>query len=275
MRQQFLTIAGGFAALTLHAAILMGGAALIRDRESAAAPDFVLETPDLAAVEEPSATQDVPLEPSPPAADQEAAAKAARLPVRSIEPGSFALPENSLAPPLERLAPVPSPSAPQAKQKPSTATLQRPVALAAGLVQAGDVTLQLKGIEPESVERACGRGSGRWPCGMIARTAFRKFLRGRALVCDEMEERANGTVIGNCTLAGVDAAEWLVANGWAMPQPGTALEAKAQAARSGKRGFYGGDPRDLRGAPIVVDDPSATLLDETTPGLQAGDEIPD
>ncbi|MQW86610.1 thermonuclease family protein, partial [Sinorhizobium saheli] len=54
MREQFITTAGGLAALALYAGILMSGAAAIRGRDSAAAPDFVLETPDAAATEEPA-----------------------------------------------------------------------------------------------------------------------------------------------------------------------------------------------------------------------------
>jgi endonuclease YncB( thermonuclease family) len=241
--RQIITIAGGLASLMLFAGILLSGAAAIRDRESAATPDFVLETPDMAMIEEPATALDVA--PAPPAAEPEAAAKSARLPMRSVEPGLFAPPEDDLARPLERVAPRPPLSAPQEKQRPSTVILQRPVALAAGLVQAGDTTLQLKEIEPESAEKVCRSNGKSWPCGMVARTAFRNFLRGRALVCKEMEEKPQGTTVGSCTVGGENAAEWLVANGWAMPRPGTALEAKTQAARGAKRGFYGGDPRDL------------------------------
>lgn len=52
MRPRLFTIAGGLAALALYAGILMTGAAVIRNPDSAAAPEFVLETPE-AAIDEP------------------------------------------------------------------------------------------------------------------------------------------------------------------------------------------------------------------------------
>lgn len=248
MRQQLVIAAGGLAALALYGAIIASGAAVIRDRDGAAAPDFVLDTPDPATFEAPDKA--VIAEPAaPPAADQEPAAKGARLPPRIVDPAFIAPPEESLAQPLERIAPRPALSARAKKEMPSSVILQRPVALAAGLVQAGDRTVQLKDIEPERTEKICGSEGGNWPCGVVARTAFRNFLRGRALACEEIEEKADGTTTAMCTVGGENAAAWLVANGWALPLAGSALEAQAEAARTARRGFYGNDPRDLDRAP--------------------------
>ena len=98
MRPQVISIAGGLAALALYAAILLGGAASIRGRESAATPDFVLETPDAAAIEEPADQPGRAAEPTaaptPPPA--EAAAKTSRTPVRPVDPKLFAMPEEGL-----------------------------------------------------------------------------------------------------------------------------------------------------------------------------------
>jgi len=248
MRQQLVVAAGGLAALALYGAILASGAAVIRDRESAAAPDFVLDTPDPATFEEPD--QAALAEPAaPPPAEPEPAAKGARLPLRIVQPAFIAPPKESVAQPLERVAPRPALSAAVKKEMPSSVILQRPVAIAAGLVQAGDRTVQLKDIEPERTEKICANGGGNWPCGMVARTAFRNFLRGRALACEEVEEKADGTSTAMCTVGGENAAAWLVANGWAMPLAGSTLESQAEAARTARRGFYGNDPRDLDRAP--------------------------
>ncbi|PDT41963.1 MULTISPECIES: thermonuclease family protein [Sinorhizobium] len=273
MRPQFISIAGGLAALALYTAILLGGAASIRGRESAAAPDLVLETPDAAMIEDPAA-EPVPAEQPPaaaasPTAEQEAAAKTSRTPVRPVDPNLFAMPEEGLAKPLERIAPRPPLSAPPEK-KATPLVLQRPVALAAGLVQTGDTTLQISDIEPEKADRICEGGGKTWPCGMVARTAFRNFLRGRALVCSEIDEEREGSAAANCRVGNMSVAEWLVTNGWAIPIPGTALEAKAEAARKAKRGFYGGDPRDLSRRRLVIDEPAgAADLGETARDLQA------
>ncbi|ASY61606.1 Succinoglycan biosynthesis protein ExoI [Sinorhizobium sojae CCBAU 05684] len=266
MRQQLVTIAGNLAAILVFAGLLMGGVAAIRDRDSAVSPDFVLEVPDLAATEKAAPVQGIPVSPPPPAAEKDspgqgAAVKSARLPVRSVEPGLFALPEDDLARPLERVAPRPPLSGPQIDQKPATIVLHRPVALAAGLVRSGDMTLQFREIDQESAEKVCGESGETWPCGMIARTAFRNFLRGRALVCDHMEEKRDGATVATCTVGGQNAAEWLATNGWAIALPGTSLEAATNAARKARRGFYGEDPRDLnRGS--------------NAGGLQAGSEVP-
>ncbi len=270
MRPQFISIAGGLAALALYSGILLSGAATIRGREGAATPDFVLETPGAAIEEaagEPVPAEEIPAGPTPPPAKEEAAAKTSRVPVRPVDPNLFTMPEEGVAKPLERIAPRPPLSAPPEK-KVTPIVLQRPVALAAGLVQTGDTTLQIKDIEPENADRVC-KGAGKsWPCGMVARTAFRNFLRGRALVCDQVDEKTEGSAAASCTVGKMNVAEWLVTNGWAIPLPGTALEAKAEAARSAKRGFYGSDPRDLSRRPPVIEKPTGGMdFGETAPDL--------
>lgn len=276
MRQKLVTIAGGLAALALYAGILMSGAATLRNRDSVSTPDFALETPQAAAIEGPP-PEEIPAEtdagldadaPLPTPEQDAASGKGSRLAARPIEPSLFALPENGIAKPLERVAPRPPLSKPPEKEKSASTVFPRPVALAAGLVQSGDTTLQLKDIEPEKAEKVCEANGKSWPCGMVARTAFRNFLRGRALVCEEAEKAAEGASVAHCTVGGQNVSEWLVSNGWARPLPGTALEAKAEAARTARLGFYGADPRDLRRAPLVLEDPAASIVvEEAAPDL--------
>ena len=62
--------------------------------------------------------------------------------------------------------------------------VHQPVATAAGILQAGGVTMVLPGIDVVAVNETCTSPVGQtWPCGMAARTAFRAYLRGRALNC--------------------------------------------------------------------------------------------
>ncbi|RDL49004.1 hypothetical protein BLJAPNOD_00097 [Ensifer sp. M14] len=276
MRQQLVTLAGGIAALALYTGILYAGAATIRDRESSATPDFVLETPDLGETEPSVEADDVPFDMTDPQASETAplgnqgqgGSHSTETTARAIEPQQFGLPDEVTTKPLERIEPR-SPLSDTDKDKPKAPTiLRQPVALAAGLIRFDKITLQLDGIEPEAAERTCESGGKSWPCGMVARTAFRNFLRARAVSCDVPEDGAGETVTAHCTVGGQDPAAWLVANGWATPMPGSPLEEQAEAARKAKLGFNGDDPRDFRETPMPFDDPSAAAtMDEAAPDL--------
>lgn len=277
MRQQLVTFVGGIAAIALYAGILYAGAATIRDRESTATPDFVLETPDMGETEPSTDSEDVPFDMTDPDASDttpgasgqnESGAKSTETTARAIEPEQFGLPDEVTTKPLERIEPR-LPLSDANKDKPKSPTiLRQPVALAAGLIRFDKMTLQLDGIEPEAAERTCESGGKNWPCGMVARTAFRNFLRARAISCDIPGDGTGETVTAQCTVGGQDPAAWLVANGWATPLPGSALEAQGEAARKAKLGFFGDDPRDFRQTPMPFDDPSATAtMDEAAPDL--------
>ncbi|OCO98214.1 MULTISPECIES: thermonuclease family protein [unclassified Ensifer] len=283
MRQHFYTLAGGIAAIALFTGILYAGAAAIRDRESAATPDLVLETPDMSELE-PTAGQaetgdDVPLDlgssdgsaAGEGVADGGGSTNNARTETaaRTIEPQQFGMPETVTSAPLERVEPRPPLSEPdkQAKAATGPTVLYRPVAIAAGVIQFDKFTLQIDGIEPENADRTCESGGKSWPCGVVARTAFRNFLRARAVSCD-MPSGKTGTTTAACTLGGRDLATWLVDNGWATPLAGSPLEKRADAARKAKLGFYGDDPRDLNHTPMTFDDPTAgTGMDALQPDL--------
>lgn len=281
MRQHLYTLAGGIAAIALFTGILYAGAAAIRDRESAATPDLVLETPDLTEIapaqDEGETGDNVPLDLGTPTDGNGAAATGdqAQTPptekaARAIEPQQFGRPETVTSAPLERVEPRASLSEPekQAKATAGPTILYRPVALAAGVIQFDKLTLQIDGIEPEQAERTCETGGKSWPCGIVARTAFRNFLRARAVSCDVPEASAGPSATASCSLGGQDLAGWLVDNGWATPLPGSPLEKRADAARQAKLGFYGEDPRDLSHTPMTFDDPTLGIgMDEPQPDL--------
>lgn len=278
MRQQLVTLAGGIAALALYTGILYAGAATIRDRESSATPDFVLETPDMGEAEPSLEPEDVPFDMGDPQASDTApdgdqsqgGTHSTETTARAIEPQQFGLPDEVTTKPLERIEPrQPLTDTNAGKPKAQQPTvLRQPVALAAGVIRFDKMTLQLDGIEPETVQRTCESGGKSWPCGMVARTAFRNFLRARAVSCDLPGDGTGETVTAQCTVGGQDPAAWLVANGWAIPSPGSPLDQQAEAARKAKLGFYGDDPRDFRQTPMPFDDPSAAAtMDEPAPDL--------
>ncbi len=173
---------------------------------------------------------------------------------------------------LEREAPRPPlsdlglASAPKPPEPPAPATpvdageqmqlLQRPVAVAAGRLESQGRIIELQGIEIIPVEQTCEAVSGEsWPCGMQARTAFRQWLRSRAIMCRLPQSDSGGAVATECMLGNEDAAEWLVANGWARAAAGGKYEEAGREAKGARRGIFGDRPD--------------TMLPETSPDMQS------
>jgi endonuclease YncB( thermonuclease family) len=138
--------------------------------------------------------------------------------------------------------------------------LGRITAESAGLLVIGDKKLQLAGIVPTDPNQTCTGPNGKeWPCGTIARTALRAFLRARAITCDLPSADWQGTVNATCRFVKTDLSDWLARNGWAEAEAGSSLSAAADEARKNNRGIYGDDPRKDRAStlapPPVVEDP--------------------
>ncbi|WP_438750421.1 thermonuclease family protein [Pararhizobium sp. O133] len=306
MKKHLLTAGGGLLCIALTIFILMSGASTIQGRQTAATPDFTLETPDLNDVPDlggDAMGTDVPLPGadggqtdtgpgdgapadvapidggqiggdkveggellSDPTKSDPALSGSISLPsgesgmvapqnrvVRDIGPEQFGLPEEVKVQPLERIEPRQPLSDPVAKPQPVPVVLRHPVALSAGLIRFGDRQLQLEGLAPQDAERTCGDGATTWPCGTVARTAFRNFLRARALRCTVPKNGWQGTVTAACTVSDLDPAAWLAENGWAEAQAGSPLTSKVDAARKSRLGFFGDDPRDFGATPEVLD----------------------
>lgn len=121
--------------------------------------------------------------------------------------------------------------------------LQRPIAIAAGRLESQGRIVELEGIEVVPVEQTCKSPSGEeWPCGMQARTAFRQWLRSRAVMCRLPQNDSGAAVATRCTVGNEDAAAWLVSNGWAKVIAGSAYEEAGQNAEQAKIGLYGNKP---------------------------------
>ncbi len=196
-----------------------------------------------------------------PMRDQPAAAKQAGSAdpshVRQIAPDSIAAP--SIEGALQRIAPRPPLAAPinrssasdQQAQRPQFGPpiptgklLYRPVASAAGVIDAEGYAVTLAGIGIVQANEACSDPSGRkWPCGAVARTEFRAWLRGRAVSCDVSQTPR--PIATRCTLDGQDMALWLVENGWARNGAGQYDDAAAKAQGEHK-GIYGPSPLEAQ-----------------------------
>lgn len=233
--------------------LVMAGGRALNSQPSAAIPsesEIVVDT-DIGDVIFGEDVQDS--EPDAPAAQPQEPQPA--LPLRPIEPDIIAPPELEPAE-LERLPPrEPLSDLSQAvppKPKPNAewqgATLFRPVASAAGRISAQDRAVTIAGIDLVAAGETCTDQGRQWPCGARATTAFRAFLRGRAVICDIPQEAGSGAFTVRCRLGKQDIGEWLVANGWARADAdGPYAQAAEKAQKSGK-GIYGHAP-DLSGLP--------------------------
>ena len=173
-------------------------------------------------------------------------------------------------PPLSDLglASTPKPPEPPAPATPVDAgeqmqLLQRPVAVAAGRLESQGRTIDLQGIEIVPVEQTCQTVSGEsWPCGMQARTAFRQWLRSRAIMCRLPENDSGAAVTTQCMLGNEDAAAWLVANGWAKATPGGAYDEAGRKAVEARLGIFGDKPDTFLPDP---ESDSGDMLDNPSP----------
>lgn len=177
--------------------------------------------------------------------------------IRPVEPETFASPLTDGATPLERVeGPADKVVEPVKKEKP--VLIPRPNTVNAGTLTSGKRTMILTGLVPTDIERQCPDASGQqWPCGVVARTSLRLFLRNRSVNCDlageeGAGEEGTGEVATTCRLGERDIGEWLVENGWAEAEKGSAFEKLGQEAKAARRGLYGDDPRRAT-TPVTTD----------------------
>jgi endonuclease YncB( thermonuclease family) len=178
--------------------------------------------------------------------DEQAFEAAESVTTRGVAPELFAQPFAAATDELERVEPrAPLTTQPVEDTGPQGTPLFMPNVIASGLIRYGQGELQLDGIEVVEPERICTDPDGNaWPCGVIARMAFRNFLRGRALTCTVPGGQWQQKVVTECRIGNEDPAAWLAGNGWAPAVSGTLYADLARTARDESRGIYGRDPRE-------------------------------
>jgi len=220
---------------------------------------------------EPIAPEDLPPEDLPPVDDtgvdeaqgstQETGDQPPAAEVQTRPPEDAVDPERAVPPPageqpLERIAPraplselsLAVPPKPKAPEDLAGGPLFRPVAEAAGVIAVKGHSLTVSGIEVVEPDETCTDSAGKdWPCGALARTAFRSFLRGRAVTCAAPDKA--GAV--RCRIGNQDIGGWLVENGWARASKGSPYEEAAGKASHSRKGIYGPAP-DMAGVPPVT-----------------------
>ncbi len=254
MRPLALAVAlGGLGALVLAAPAL-------RERASRTGAAGLEEAPVAAAAEE----------------EREAPPPPAPFVARPVSPDIVAPPPLELQVlerigPREPLSPIGRAHVPS-EGPPKETVLHRPVVSAAGAFEAMGYRIVLAGLRPTPADETCVADGVSWPCGVHARTAFRNWLRGRALACVVPPAPPAEIVATPCRLGAFDAGEWLVAQGWVRPDPDDArYAAQAEGAREARRGLYG--PAPAAAAPLTVTVPALTEQDLSGTGiLDAGSD---
>jgi endonuclease YncB( thermonuclease family) len=140
-------------------------------------------------------------------------------------------------------APAPTEKPPAASDGKGSVELLRPAVENAGVISFGKHRLQIAGVIATPAEKSCGSQGKQWPCGMMAKTALRLYLRNRTVDCDLPSDAWEDMASAACRLGQQDIGTWLVENGWAEAQPGSPLAAAGEKARQAKAGIHGEDPR--------------------------------
>jgi hypothetical protein len=153
--------------------------------------------------------------------------------IAPVDPGGLVR-EEPRAPLSElALARPPKPIKPEAPGEWRQRLLHQPVLDDDGIIHAGGHAISIPNVEMPAISDTCGAG---WPCGRLARTALRAFLRGRAIRCAAPKQPGREVIVTDCTVGGDDIGAWLTGQGWAKPTasgPHAALGAEAERARKG------------------------------------------
>lgn len=168
-----------------------------------------------------------------------------------------------------KTAPPPDPNSVKPRR------LFNPVATAAGVIEAQGYRLALKGVDPLPISEECTFEGRTWPCGTQARSAFRSWLRTRAVRCAVPETPPAGQITTECTIGKDDPAAWLVASGWAKATADGPYAEASKAAERDRKGMFGPPPRTISIAappqpspldlPAIEPAPEPVEQPETTP----------
>jgi endonuclease YncB( thermonuclease family) len=127
------------------------------------------------------------------------------------------------------------------KPKPTKKIYYRVIVPDSGTLEAGDAVIKLTGIVAIKADAQCHDKQGKnWPCGAAAKTALRRLIRARAVVCDLPEPGEQKSFTARCAVSGTDLSTWMVRQGWAKPNdpPEPAHADAAEAAKSERIGLW-------------------------------------
>lgn len=175
-----------------------------------------------------------------PAGTPDAGSERAQGTVRPIEPDVFAYPAFAPAGNLERIEARQPLSEEKTAESARVTLLHRPNSLQAGILGFGaEQRIRLADIKATDPERTCPDASGgAWPCGAMARTQQRLFIRNRSVACETLGSGWQGEIRSRCWVGAQDVSAWLAKQGWAEAEAGSGLTALTEQARSEARGLF-------------------------------------
>lgn len=156
--------------------------------------------------------------------------------------------------------------------------LFNPVAASAGVIEAQGHQVALAGIQPTLPDEECTYEGTTWPCGTQARTAFRAWLRARAVQCVVPPDPDRQLITADCNVGKQDLGEWLVSNGWARAAEGGPYAEAEAKARDRKLGIFGHPPSKAGlpavrpniplGATLIEPPPAQILVPDSEPAIE-------
>ncbi|WP_274630141.1 thermonuclease family protein [Arvimicrobium flavum] len=123
--------------------------------------------------------------------------------------------------------------------------LFNPVAASAGVLEAHGYRVALAGIEPTPVDEMCTFEGAAWACGAQARTAFRAWLRARAVRCVVPPSPDLQLITAECDVGRDDVSSWLASSGWARATAGGPYAEMAATAKADRKGLFGPPPERI------------------------------
>jgi endonuclease YncB( thermonuclease family) len=212
------------------------------------------------------ATSQVPAGKAPQATEIQLPPKPV-APSRMVAPAIVAPPELAAGkellrePPREPLSKLSLalPPVPEVKNEWAGTPFFRPLAIESAVFESMGRTIAISGVASVPLGESCVHEGVSWPCGVRARSAFRMWLRGRALVC-RLPDEEKPVTSARCRLAKQDAGAWLVTNGWARAAPDGPYVQAEEKARNAGMGIFGAPP-DTSSVAKVPDAPVSTTAE--------------
>lgn len=115
------------------------------------------------------------------------------------------------------------------------------IALDSDVLVIGEQIIRLAGIDGMERHQYCYVDGKAWACGAPATRTFQTLVDTAKVTCIDDGTELDGRVVAVCTADGLDLAEVMVFDGWALALPGSHYgEAEAQA-RAARRGIWQGN----------------------------------